>query len=67
MRYIQDKYLPQYLQIDGNYLDKIGTGKTISIMYSGFDKRTSLITDSIGAIVRFSISFISGFYFSAKL
>jgi hypothetical protein len=23
MRYIQDKYLPNYLEIDGNYLDKI--------------------------------------------
>lgn len=67
MRHIQDKYLPKYLQIDWNYLDRLWTWKLISIMSNWFEKRTSLITDTTWAIVSFFVAFLSWFYFSWKL
>jgi len=67
MKHIQDNHLPRYLQIDWNYLDKLWTWKLIAIISNWFEKWTSLITDSIGALMAFSVAFLSWFYFSSKL
>lgn len=67
MRHIQDRYLPRYLEIEGNYVEKIWTGKLIAIMYSWFEKRTSLINDLTWSGVSFLVAFFAWFYFSSKL
>ncbi len=67
MRHIQDKYLRMYVQLDGNYLDMIGTGKLISIIITWFEKWTSLLNDWIGYGVWLIIAFISWIYFSFQI
>lgn len=67
MKYIHEKYMRQYAHIDSNYLDSVGTGKQISILYNGFDRWTNILVDGQNIIIGVIISLITWLYFTSKL
>jgi len=67
MRIIQDRYLQEYVRIDGNYLDKMWTWKLISIINKWFDIRPMLLDNTINFTISFLVSFIVGIYLSAQV
>ncbi len=67
MKWIHEKYMNKYAHIDSNYLDSVGTGKQISILYNGFDRWADILVNGQGILIGFLISFITWLYFTQKL
>lgn len=53
------KYLKKYFYIDNNEIEKIGTGKMISLLQDGMAQRASLMNGVIIFLPMFLVSFIS--------
>lgn len=64
---IHHKCFSQFLQLDNNYTESIGTWKSINILQTGIDSRTDGIMNVCNNGIKLLFSFVVGSYFARQI